>query len=293
MRALQDAAKTGGGEFDTSGVAISIEEKVTPFSTVIVGGIERTTVNEFPNEIIDRFFEHWKARKEHYKSLYGNSVDAVMIGHVHADRDDGMGGVVSQSVIEWATTQDAPVFTNFGSSQYRLGSKHWQGLLNSLCSFQLDIGEMREFCNRLGAEKSKLDGILDWFRERCTVVITMERLGAIAQRKGSSNVVLGWPYDLRTAEIRDPTGAGDAFAAGFVASALRNPMSTDERLEGAVGRARLWGAYACTTESGAGQCPSAEQLREFESKHKDLLRPRIQPIDEARPMLRLLDRVFQ
>jgi sugar/nucleoside kinase (ribokinase family) len=221
------------------------------------------------------------------------SPQALVIGHVHADRDTargGQGGGITQSLIERFSSDDVPVYANFGRAQYALGTTRWEPYLDRLACFQLDIEEMRAFSADAGIWS--LEAILAWFRPRCTVAVTTERMGAVAQLKGSENVILAWPYDLQPEDVVDTTGAGDAFGAGIVASSLTSPLTTDDALLHAVETAVLWSAYACTTLGGAGSCPDCGALEEFAARYPRLLKTECKPVEEALPMLRLLDRVF-
>ena len=137
---------------------------------------------------------------------------------------------------------------------------------NEVDVFQLDIGEVRRFCADAELADLSLESILGWFRERCTVVVTLERFGAIGQLVGHAEPIAAWP--LLIDEVADSTGAGDALGAGIAASMLVGPFgdesdAAEERLEefaAALAFGRACGAYACTTIGGASDCPDLEQL---------------------------------
>lgn len=287
------AAQPSGVRLNSDDLFMTGDGIKTPYTTVLAVGGQLTTINEFPDADVSTFARHWRRRLDVFDAAYGRSPDAVVIGHIHADRDPargGQGGGITQSVIERFAGDGVPIFANFGRSQYALGVGRWEPLLDRIACFQLDIEEMREFGAAAGL--STLEEILDWFHDRCTVVVTMERMGAVAQLKGSGSVVIGSPYDLRSQHITDPTGAGDAFVAGVVASALSSPLTEAGSLKQAVESGMLWSAYACTTIGGAADCPGAEEIESFHDRHSLAFQTELRPRDLASPLLRLLDRVF-
>jgi sugar/nucleoside kinase (ribokinase family) len=181
---------------------------------------------------------------------------------------------------------------NLGASQYEAGHLAWSSALSNITCFQLDLVEMRRFFRD---PTIKARTILEWFRERCTVVITLDRMGAVAQLKNSEDIYFVWPYELPPDMIADTTGAGDAFAAGIAWSLAhkrripRQPKPWQEMLQ----RAALWAAYACCQQGGAMDCPSLESLNTFRKKNTglahgvDVLEPKM-----GERILRLIDRAF-
>ncbi len=293
--ALRASASVGGGELVLDGFYMEGEQLSTSFTTIFTIGAQRSIFNEFSDNLIKTFPDHCENQLQKLWTTDNRSQlkpGAVMIGHLHADRRDppGQGGGITERIIRSFAEQKVAIFTNLGSSQYRLGIHRWQHLLDKLACFQLDIDEIRIFGEAQGL--NSLEETLDWFQDKCTVIITMERMGAVARLKGSEQVVLAWPYDLNAAEIVDSTGAGDAFAAGVVESSLEVPLQNDASLCRALANGRLWGAYACTTLGGAGRCPSRSDLADFKAGHRLFLETESKSMDEARPLLRILDRMF-
>ena len=295
---LDLSARAGGRKEDFDNIFVSGASLTTPFTTVLSVGPQRSIFNEFPDELIKIFPEHCEKNINIIKGLmdinpdHEEKPDAFLIGHIHADRGafPGQGGGISENVIRTFSERGISIFVNYGSSQYKLGSSRWKHLLDKITCFQLDINEIREFC---GDEKLvRLEDILSWFKDRCTLIITMERMGAVARQKGSEDIVLAWPYDLKAGEIIDSTGAGDAFAAGVVFSSLEEPLTSDLALCKALETGRLWGAYACTKLGGASECPTQEEVNVFRANHTLFLETETKSIDKARPMLRILDRIF-
>jgi sugar/nucleoside kinase (ribokinase family) len=224
VRALDSAARRGGRSVNYEGFYLEGDGAGTPFTTIMAVGAQRTVLNEFPAGIVRQFVRHCAARLEVLERAGGAPPHALIIGHIHADRETAQGGQsggITQSLIERFSNEGVPVFANFGRAQYGLGTTRWEPYLDRLACFQLDIDEMRAFCADAGVWS--LEAVLAWFRPRCTVAVTTERMGAVAQLKGSEQVILAWPYDLQPEDVVDTTGAGDAFGAGIVASSLTCP----------------------------------------------------------------------
>ena len=287
---LGAAANVGSSVLGLEDLYMRGNDLTTPFTTILVVGSERTIINEFSTSIIQAFSEHWERCLHHFQRT--KMADVVIIGHLHADRCDppGKSGGISENIICRFRAQGDSIFVNFGVSQYRLGTNRWRHLLDKVEYFQLNIDEMREFVSDAGLES--MEDILAWFRDKCTVAITIERMGAVARLKGSDSVILLWPYDLGFDDIRDTTGVGDAFMAGVVAQARETPLDNDDALCRVLENGRLWGAYACTTLGGANECPTPPELDDFRSRHRLLLETECRSLDEAKPMLRILDRIF-
>jgi hypothetical protein len=77
-----------------------------------------------------------------------------------------------------------------------------------------------------------------------------------------------------------------------VASAIERRIDREEVLLEAIQVGMLWAARACTQVGGATSCPTRDQLAAFGAEHPDLYHTELRRLDEARPLLRLLDRIF-
>ena len=289
LATLREAATRGGLEAPGDGpLFMDAAHLATPFTTIVTVGTERTIYTEFSKDLFEPYASHLRA------ALTGISKDppgAVMIGHVHADREraPGYGGALTESVIDACHQAGVPIFANFGSAQYQLGADHWEDALPKIACFQLGVDEARAFVASARGGAPTLMDILDWFQSRCTIVITMERMGAVARLAGSPNVVLTWPYHI---EVQDPTGAGDAFGAGLVSSMLEVPLADDAALERAMDRGGLFAARACTTRGGADDCPTSSALDEFRASNAAVSDTEIMLPERARQVVELLDRAF-
>jgi sugar/nucleoside kinase (ribokinase family) len=282
---MKDAAEVGNCDYPKA-LFMNGNDLATPFTSILTFGKKRTIICSFPEAVIRRFPNHLEKCLKDLKE----KVDAVMIGHIYADRSAHPGhyGACSQRIIKEFYDQRAFIFANFGFSQYRLGATFWERKLKNISCFHLDIHEAREFCKDISL--STLAEILYWFRNKCTIVITMGDLGAIGQLKDSKYLVFVGPYEVRANEIKDSTGTGDAFSAGFVASCLRRPLNNDEALVEALEKATLWRAYALTTFGGANECPNNEKLTAFKETHKLVEKAERMLTRSATRILNILDR---
>ena len=304
VAALGASEKAGRARYRRKNLQIRGSRLSTPYTTIIRQGASRAVLNEFAVELMKRFRDHGE---HHLDDLAPTRrpPDVVMLGHVHADRrpptrgETGFTGAISERFLTSARLGAARKYVNFGSAQYRLGTRRWEKLLSERVSvFQLDIGEIRTFCQDAGLTNVSLEAILGWFRKRCTVVITLERFGAIGQLKGSEEPVAAWPYLLE--DVRDSTGAGDAMGAGIVAAMLALPFDdeqepVDARLEkftAALGFGRVCAAHACTTLGGANECPTLDDLARFERREKLHLRDGGLTRSVSSHELFLIDRAF-
>jgi len=280
VRALDEAEQTGHGSYRRTDLLIRGAELTTPYTTIIRQGASRAALNEFSPVLMERFAEHLDRQLSRLASSRKRP-DLVAIGHIHADRRAqdmhgvGHGGALTEQILMADSLSSARRYVNFGSAQFELGARRWERTLrDSVDVFQLDIGEARRFCHDAGLERLSLEEILGWFRDRCTVVISLERFGAVGQLRGMDSAVAAWPYLLE--RVADSTGAGDAMGAGIMTSMLANPfdLETDDldtrasKFASALAFGRLCAAYACTTVGGANECPSLEALVEFETSEK-------------------------
>ncbi|MBW2424038.1 MAG: carbohydrate kinase family protein [Deltaproteobacteria bacterium] len=304
VSALGAAEKEGRARYRRGNLQIRGARLTTPYTTIIRQGGSRAALNEFSTELMERFRDHGE---QHLAALAGarRPPDVVMLGHVHADRSPpargevGFGGAISERFLTTSCLEGARRYVNFGSAQFRLGTHRWEKLLRDRVSvFQLDIGEVRSFCGDAGLVSRSLESILDWFRERCTVVITLERFGAIGQLAGSHEPVAAWPYLLE--DVRDSTGAGDAMGAGIVTAMLAQPFDDGEEPEetrllkfaAALAFGRVCAAHACTTLGGASECPTLDALARFERRETVHLRDGGLTRSVSSHELFLIDRAF-
>jgi sugar/nucleoside kinase (ribokinase family) len=123
-----------------------------------------------------------------------------------------------------------------------------------------------------------------------TAIITLDKFGAVGNFKtGADGVMVVWPMIEDESKVADPTGTGDAFAAG-VASVLSQKAEVSYPVFYEASRAgRLWAGYACTTVGGSAQSPSVSALADFEKTVTSKRAISVQPIGEAEPFIHLID----
>lgn len=290
-RAADVAAETGGSRFHEELLFMNSPAASTSLSTIISSGAQRTIITETDPETMRSFRVHCCDGIGKILAPDRPAPDAVTVGSVHSDQAQeagGFNGDTTRHVIDEFHRHGVPVFANFGRAQYRLGAAHWQSALDKLECFQLSLREMREFFEATGI--ATLADMLTWFRDRCTLVVTLGSLGAVAQRKHGETVTFAWPYDLKPLELKDTTGAGDAFFAALVAHALARPLRDDDALRAALDLARISGAYACTTIGGASHCPDRLTLEQFHAVHQPSTMTDSRRLEDAHPILTTLDR---
>ncbi|MDO8587091.1 MAG: carbohydrate kinase family protein [Armatimonadota bacterium] len=268
----------------------------TPGTTIVVDGTRRTIFSQQPGGM-DEFANFAKARLKAIKTLEEKDPGAVMIGHLYCDYEDEATGKIGGECTKYLISRykdDALVFTNFGGTQFKLGSDFWAEDIANVGVFQLSLDEARAFFSGNGVSKSLVD-MIEWFRERnVTAVVTLDKFGAVATYKGDDeDLIIAWPFDIEN--IVDTTGAGDAFGAGLVSQLIGKPDFQWGDLCEAVRKAREWAAYACTTPGGCANCPDKQALTMF---NKILnTQARIAPVQKvaleaALPILRLFDRAY-
>ena len=190
VRTLEETSKLSQKPFkfqDEWYMSPTTENETTQFTTIVNIGEERTVYSEITNNLIESYQAHYNSLIE---SIDPQNISAVVIGHVYADKKAF--GEITKNVIQ-RFSRSVPIVANFGSSQYNLGKDTWANSLRDISYFQLDLHEIRCFFQD---ENAKLKNILEWFRDRCTVVVTLDRKGAIAQVRGSNKITFVWPYEL-------------------------------------------------------------------------------------------------
>ncbi len=303
LDALAEAARVGGSRHLRKDPGIRGTKLSTPFSTIIRQGDSRAVVNEFSPQLMRAFRDHVDRQLAQLGPR--SRPDLALVGHVHADRAKptrasiGFRGAITERILTAPELAGRAKYVNFGSAQYRLGTKRWGRLLRDHVDvFQLDLREIRVFCADAGLRDLSLESILGWFRERCTVVVSLERFGVIGQLVGTDTPVAAWPYLLE--QVADSTGAGDAMGAGIVASMLASPFDepglSDEaratRFASALEFGRSCGAYACTTLGGAHDCPDLSRLATFARRARLHRRDAARAGPVSRHDLFLIDRAF-
>jgi sugar/nucleoside kinase (ribokinase family) len=210
---------------------------------------------------------------------------AVMIGNLPTDHaSPGTLKMVLDAVRERG---DAFIYSN-GRAQFQHERDDLDALLSQIDCFQFSLREAKSIAGQWAKEGSPvaLPRAMEVFAERnLNVVVTLGRAGAIslfAKNEALGNrVFFSWPVIPTLSSVfnrpilpsgrYDPTGAGDAFGAGFVACILQeleratgNPLRTWDRSRGtdAIKRAldtgSLLGSWACCGLGGSSICPGGK-----------------------------------
>lgn len=233
----------------------------TPQTTVVVHAGRRTIFS--PELGSDRAAtQGLMQRLENVDSASRESRVAVMIGHILLNGDTSHPGEVTQKIIERFHKRHL-IFVNFGRSQYRHGIDFWSKALKNVDLLQLNLGEIRHLFKD-AAKPVALSAVINWLQAHAiTAVITIKQLGAIGTfGDGFDGLVFARPLKIPT--VVDPTGAGDAFAAGMVASLRSDKNFGFDAFKTAVTQGRLWASYACTKIGASADCPDLKTLAEFE-----------------------------
>ncbi len=269
----------------------------TSSATIIVRDAQRTI---FTQKLRNGkyFINHLKRRIEDALNRAPYFPSALMIGHLHSDSEHvnpESAGECTKYLIDRFKGRSL-IYSNFGKSQISLGLDFWRDVLPHIDVFQLNLSEAKDFFStQLGKIDSLLE-IVDIIRKNnMTAVITLDRFGAIGIHKEEpESIFLSWPL-LEVKDVVDPTGAGDAFAAGMVASLSGQDGLPSHAFQNAIGTARLWAAYACGTYGGAGHCPSQKTLDAFKEKTSPRQRRAVEVRyhDFAGEIMTVLDIAFQ
>jgi sugar/nucleoside kinase (ribokinase family) len=240
----------------------------TSSTTIVVHGAKRTIFTQKLRNG-EHFVRHIKRRITDIINSNLPPPAVVMIGHIHSDGKDinrQNPGECSKYVID-SFKGKSVIYANFGNSQINLGYTYWRELLPSIDVFQLNIEEAKRFFSDTTGERKSLTDIVNKLREiKVNAVITLDRFGAIGiHKEAPDSIFFSWPI-IHDEDVVDPTGAGDAFAAGMVSHFCKNTDIHSTNFQTAICTAQLWAAYACKTYGGSGECPNQQQLYEFNRK---------------------------
>ena len=262
----------------------------TPVSTIIVNKNERTIISE-KRPFLSNFPKIVKDRISEILNKYEIQIEAIYLGHVYGDNIEGEArGEISKWVID-TFSENYPIFTNFGKSQYGLGADFWEEELSKVKVFQLNLSEMKKFCYPVTNTNDLFD-ILKFFQTRnVTAIITLGTFGAVGTLAGYDNVTIAYPFQID--DFVDSTGAGNAFMAGLIYMYSRHKEFTPGTFSDAIREARMWSAFACTTLGGSVKLEHRDGYDRFKDqiieRTPDLI---TQPIDSQKNILDILDRAY-
>lgn len=189
-------------------------------------------------------------------------IGTVMLGHIYADAKCNKR--ISRMILE-KFKKSALIYVNFGKSQMSYGIDDWEyDIQNSISVIQMSFAEARFFFQHQIA----LIQIIKWFWDRkTTAVITLDQVGIVGVfGNNPQRIVCGSSYQLAEGELKDSTGAGDAFGAGVV-SILNGDMAFGfEKFVECINTGRVWSAHACKVVGSSINSPSNSELSEFFNK---------------------------
>jgi sugar/nucleoside kinase (ribokinase family) len=268
----------------------------TPRSTILINQSQTTVFSEKFAEGKD-FRRHLEKRFHDIECRLGITPGAVMIGHIYSDKNNGdphVPGECTRYIIEhWQGK--APIFLNLGHSQIELGIGFWEDAFRQAAVIQMNVWE---FKNLMKKEKNSpsLREIIEWFTDRQTTgIITMDRFGALGTYgDGGDGLIYCLPL-LPPDRVMDPTGAGDAFAAGLTYQLNGKKAFTFDDFHKAMTEAGIWASFACTTYGGSGSCPDRAALETFlrDLGGNDHTPVRIIDKRSVGPMLDMMDLMYR
>jgi len=272
----------------------------TAFATLIVLAAKRTILNYRARGNASVFQKHIQKRLKVVTELTGTSPTVIHISHLpnfnspNSARVD-MGNEVIKDALRLYGRKCVISF-NPGSSQLEHGIRYWETELRKTSILQLNMSEAKQMFSIDGMSTSLID-MINWFKERSiSVVITLDRFGAVGSYKtGQDGIIFAWPVELEASEVIDPTGAGDAFAAGVISEICAHPSFEFQNFLAAINTGRYWSAYACTTLGGAGNCPDRSTIEKFRAEIERRGHNPIELINHkhAERDLKLINKAFQ
>jgi sugar/nucleoside kinase (ribokinase family) len=286
----------GGRRIDTAFSELDIKslyvdsdnDATTTQSYVFVANGERTIITHTGTAVND-----WAASLERMlKTVLDGLKDrslVAMIGNNPVDTAalDYTPRVISLIKDRECQGKRTTLFANFGSGQYSHCYHTWHAVWPKIDFFQLSLDEAVVFVDKsLDCEQCKLllpdtaqyaprrrqpfgrvslSTILRWFVDaKTSAIVTVGRCGAVAVfRDDPGAFYFAWPRPVDS-EFVDPTGAGDAFGAGFVyyltGGHEENKRQKDLEYRRAMGVGTLFGSAACEDFGGSANILDRETL---------------------------------
>jgi sugar/nucleoside kinase (ribokinase family) len=272
----------------------------TSYATVIVQGTKRTILSCPPKGYGNDLQEYIERRLRQVENLNGSAPKIIRISHLHdlqtQKSKQYSGSEIVKRIIQ-AYSDKSMIIFNPGTTQLKDGIKFWEKELQRISVLQVNMIEAKRFF-AISRLPTSLVNMIEWFKSReISVVITLARFGAIGSfQDGKDGIIFAWPLELAEKDMVDPTGAGDAFAAGFASEFYENPELSFINFFTAIDQGRYWSTYACKTLGGAGDCPTASRLDDFcdEMQQRSSYRPtEIVKQSHVDDYLQLIDKAFQ
>jgi len=239
----------------------------TGHSFIIVEQAERSVLKE-PGTAVRAWIENlFASLGEIVLHLDSLATTAAMIGNIDVDSSEFD---VTPRIVKKLREKGAfLIYANPGLSQYKYCYHHWAKVWEYINVFQLSLVEARRFvgqsrrceacCTHLGMQESldepSLADIIGWFEAAgTTAIVTLGGGGAVAVvRDYPGKLFFVWPRSPTVSRSRvDPTGAGDAFGAGFVWHRLTHRGCRQEDYQLALSTAGVFSTIACEIVGGTG-----------------------------------------
>lgn len=257
----------------------------TQLSTIVIRGDSRTIFTEQPQGV-ETFKEHIERLIKHLVK----PVQGVVICDIHADNRDiypENQGKCTQYLINYFQGRTF-LYANLGKSQINLGYSFWQKFLSKLSILQLNIKELKILFKDVAQSLGVILDIL--IKDKINALITLDKFGVIGVYWQESTKII-FAHPLRLNEVKDTTGAGDAFGAGIVSQLYTKSGFEWLDFYRAIAEARLWSAYACTQLGGGANCPNPEQLKQrFSQSTEEGME--VHSRDSIQTILELIDKFY-
>ncbi|MEW6417960.1 MAG: carbohydrate kinase family protein [Nitrospirota bacterium] len=199
---------------------------------------------------------------EMVESWFGQNIErvgAVVISHI---RQETAKNPITSTLCKKirSSRQNVPIFFNPGLSQYQIGLHQYTEVLSMVNVLQLGRDELLVFMGSgPGENKNWIPLFEELLQMMSCLIVTLGESGAIVSRK--DGVIYNVPPYQLGRMIRDSTGAGDAFLAGFVYGYLEGKDDVDS-----LDLARRSAAFACLSFGGVSQIPTKSSLLRLEEK---------------------------
>lgn len=251
-----------------------------------------------------------------------NDFKVAMIGNIPTDPASSIANTTAIIKQLRGVVPGIFIYANFGSQLKGKSTDflndtskwtEWKDVLQEIDCFQFDLCEAKTFVKNLEGKQPEDELSLEDLLHQCinrkwNAIVTLGQGGAVSVfakdkgDKGPKNVFFTWPRPPKP--LTDPTGAGDAFGAGFVESVValfvHGPVPlSDQMLKESLNSAGYFGSRACQKLGGSGACPKDDEKDEFQSIIRNLNMPgacdyqdstQLKNLEDASCILHALDR---
>lgn len=274
------------------------EDIRTPVSTILLHNHQRTIFKQ-KLEGVEHIHSHIAYQTKAIGDLFDQEIGSILIGHIESDAshfeniNNGEPKTTLFLINEARKKYKCFVYAVFGKSQYEYGCDYWESYLGSIDILQLNIRESKVFFQRAN-RSTKLEDMIEWFRKQnIAVILTMDQFGAIGINGISEKIYHVWPL-LSSDSVKDPTGAGDAFAAGMLSILSQKNSISYENFGRAMAEGNIWAACACQMLGGTGTAianPVSALRHKLGARCEDEIEK--MDIGHAKKIIRFIDLAYQ